>query len=218
MDSTPIPKSLPATRFSVLPTQEIIAGLAERIEQAYGLRYPKANEWGISPGAFEAAAAGLTLLHRNRPMIPVDPELFVAVQPVRTWSDPWTELTSEESYRRYRRHVRRIVTRLRTELRNEIRWGERRVRRGSTVVETLNASDGRVSALGRYVIARRAGLDELAERLRPQAERQHRSCPLYQHACRSFLPDDAYPQPRATVLKPGLVIPAGLDLPGFSLN
>ena len=51
-----------------------------------------------------------------------------------------------------------------------------------------------------------------------EAERQHRSCPLYQQACRTLLPNDAYPLPRQSGLLPGLVIPAGVELPCFSMN
>lgn len=202
----------------VLPTQETIIGLADRIEQAYLRRHPEWTPALTSPRVWAAAAAGLLLLHRNVPAMPVDPELFVAVQPAREWADPWTDLAHEGALRRYRRHVRRIVAQLREEIRDEVRMAERRVRRGSPLAAVLVDERGRFSALGRYIVARRAGLHELAERLRPEAERQHRSCPLYQQACRPLLPSDAYPLPRQSGLLPGLVIPAGVELPCFSMN
>ena len=202
----------------MLPSQETIIGLADRIEQAYTRRYPDWTPVRTSPGVWSAAAAGLLMLHRNAPAMPVDPELFVTVQPQREWADPWADLVQERALRRYRRHVRRIIVQLREEIRDEVRAAERRVRRGSTLSAVLSDTRGRFSALGRYVIARRAGQDDLAERLRPEAERQHRSCPLYQQACRSLLPTDAYPVPRQTGLLPGLVIPAGVELPCFSMN
>ncbi len=202
----------------VLPSQETIIGLADRIEQAYTRRYPDWTPVLTSSGVWAAAAAGLLMLHRNVPAMPVDPELFVAVQPERAWGDPWADLAQEGALRRYRRHVRRIIALLRDEIRDEVRAAERRVRRGSPLAAVLSDTRGRFSALGRYVIARRAGQDDLAERLRPEAERQHRSCPLYQQACRSLLPNNAYPIPRQSGLLPGLVIPAGVELPFFSMN
>jgi hypothetical protein len=202
----------------VFPSQERISVLADRLEQAYLRRYPDWSPARTSRGVWTAAASGLSMLHRNVPSVPVDPELFVAVQPTRPWADPWADLAQESALRRYRRHVRRIIAQLRDEIRDEVRAAERRVRRGSTLAAVLADSGGRFSALGRYVLARRAGQDELAERLRPEAERQHRSCPLYQQACRSLLPNDAYPLPRQSGLLPGLVIPAGVELPCFSMN
>jgi hypothetical protein len=196
----------------------MIGSLADRIEQAYMRRYPDWTPARTSAGVWAAAAAGLSMLHRNVPSVPVDPEMFVAVQPKRAWADPWADLAQESALRRYRRHVRRIIAQLREEIRDEVRAAERSVRRGSSLATVLSESGGRLSALGRYVLARRAGLYDLAERLRPEAERQHRSCPLYQQACRSLLPTDAYPLPRQTGLLPGLVIPAGVELPCFSMN
>jgi hypothetical protein len=196
----------------------MISNLADRIEQAYLRRYPDWTPARTTPGVWGAAAAGLLMLHRNAPTMPLDPELFVAVQPPRAWADPWADLAQEPALKRYRRHVRRIITQLRNEIRDEVRTAERRVRRGSPLAAVLADSGRAISALGRYVIARRAGHDDLAERLRPEAERQHRSCPLYEQACRSLLPNDAYPLPRQSGLLPGLVIPAGVELPCFSTN
>jgi hypothetical protein len=202
----------------VLPCQETITSLADRIEQAYLRRHPDWTAARTSRGVWAAAASGLLMFHRNVPSVPADPELFVRVQPARAWPDPWADLAQEAALRQYRRHVRRIVAQLRDEIRSEVRAAERRVRRGSTLTAVLAESRGRLSALGRYVLARRAGQHDLAERLRPEAERQHRSCPLYQQACRSLLPHDAYPVPRPSGLLPGLVIPAGVELPCFSVN
>ena len=44
-------------------------------------RYPDWSPARTSRGVWTAAAAGLSMLHRNVPSVPVDPELFVAVQP-----------------------------------------------------------------------------------------------------------------------------------------
>jgi hypothetical protein len=202
----------------VLPSREMIASLAERIEQAFSRRYPDWTTVRTSSGVWEASAAGLMMLNRNFPSVPLDPELFVKVQRQRKWADPWVDLVQESAFRRYRRQVRRIISHLRSEIKDEVRSAERRLRSGTLLPEVLSDSSGRISALGRYVIARRAGQDELAERLRPEAERQHRSCPLYRQACRFLLPDNTYPLPRETGLLPGLIIPAGLELPSFSMN
>ena len=202
----------------MFPTQETIDTLAGRIKQAFARRYPDRDLTRTSPGVWVAAASGLLMMHRNSPSVPLDPEMFVAVQPSKSWADPWADLAQEDAFLRYRRHVRRVVAQLRAELKAEIRLAERRMRRGASLEAVLNDAKGTISALGRYALARRVGDDDLAERLRPAAERQHRSCPLYQQACRALLPLDTYPLPRQSELLPGLVIPAGLELPCFSTN
>jgi hypothetical protein len=202
----------------VLPTQEMIASLAERIEQAYIRRYPDWSPLRTTAGVWNATAAGMLMLHRNTPAIPIDPELFVAVQPLGVWADPWADLAQESSLRRYRRHIRLIVKQLRNEIKDEVRQAERLIRRGASLTKVLADSSDRLSALGRYVIVLRADRDDLAEQFRPAAERQHRSCPLYQQACRTLLPSHAYPLPRPSGLLPDLVIPAGVELPCFSMN
>ncbi len=202
----------------MIHTQEMVGNLATRIEAAFLRRYPDWSSAMTSDGVWEAAASGLLQLHSNFPWVPLDAELFVAVHPLRAWGDPWADLTEESAFRRYRLHVKRIIIQLRSEIKLEVRLAERKVRRGSPLLKVLSDYGGELSALGRYVIARRAGRDDLAERLRPEAERQHRSCPLYQQACTSMLPSNAYPVPRQTSLLPGMVIPAGLELPCFSLN
>jgi hypothetical protein len=203
---------------TLLPTQEKIAVLAARIGQAYTLRYPEWTPARTSVGVWETAASGLLMLHRRVPTIPIDPELFVAVQPLREWADPWADVAQGSALRRYRRYVSRIVKQLRAEIEAEVRRAERRVRRGEVLGSVVTDSKGQLSALGRYVLAHRAGRDDLAERFRPEAERQHRSCPFYQQACSRLLSRKDYPLPRPSNLLPGLVIPAGLDLPCFSMN
>jgi len=201
-----------------MPSQERISALADRIEIAYSRRNRQTPYWQASRGVWAVAAAGLLMLQRNDPAMPVDPELFVAVQPTQSWSDPWVELTQKSSLIRYRREVRRIIAQLRAEIKSEVQLVERLVHKGIPLQDVLTEAEGKCSALARYIIARRAGLDDLAERLRPSSERQHRACPLYLQACRSLLPVELYPLPRSSGLLPGLVIPAGLDLPCFSAN
>jgi hypothetical protein len=202
----------------VLPTQEMIARLGERIRQAYIRRYPDWSPIRTTEGVWNATAAGLLMLHRNKPTIPIDPELYVAVQPLGSWADPWADLTQQSSLRRYRRHIRLIVTQLRNEIKDEVRQAERLIRRGASLSKVLADSGCKLSALGRFVVVLRAGRVDLAEQIRPAAERQHLSCPLYMQACRTLLASRDYPLPRPSGLLTDLVIPAGVELPCFSMN
>ena len=68
----------------------------------------------------------------------------------------------------------------------------------------------RVSALGRYVAAVRAGRPDLAAAVRDEAQQQHRSCPLYRLACDGLIPETAYPAPDRglTAAAPLFLLPA----------
>ena len=54
-------------------------------------------------------------------------------------------------------------------------------------------ANNRISPLGYYIAAHRAGMPELADRFAAAAADQHRSCPLYQSASIPFLSADLYP-------------------------
>jgi len=142
-----------------------------------------------------AAALRLWEVHAQDPLrIPLDAELFVASQPISTaFADPWTELSGPEAARRYQSRVRRIVRRLGSELRREVRRAERLIRRGCEMSAVLNVQDGRLSPLGCFVVARRAGRADLADRFAAAAAAQHRSCPLYRSASLALIPADFYP-------------------------
>jgi hypothetical protein len=178
----------------VLPTQEVIDQLGDRIERAYSLR--RAQWWrGCTTGrVWSAAALRLWQAHVEDRELPLDSELFVASQPISgTLGDPWSELTQPEAARRYRSRVRRIIRRLRTELQREVRRAERSIREdGETGIGRL-AGDGRLSPLGCYIAAHRANRADLAGRFAAAAARQHGSCPLYRQASTTLLADDLYP-------------------------
>ena len=127
------------------------------------------------------------------PTLPLDPELFVASQPVGEHADPWEDLADGRALARYRLRVRRLVSGLRRELREERAWARARLKRGDALEAVLGARSERLSPLGRYLIAAEAGRPDLADRFREGARAQHRTCPLYRLACRDLLPAADYP-------------------------
>jgi hypothetical protein len=180
---------------TVLATQATIEALAQRIERAYRRRKSRGYRDPSTSRVWEAAATILVKIHRDDPLMPLDPELYVAVQAAnKLFPDPWIELTQPRSEWRYRHRVRLMIRGLRAELRSEVRAVEGRIRAGESVVEALLGGAKRPSPLGCYIVARRAGCDMLAERLRPAAVRQHQSCPLYRPASLPLLPPELYPE------------------------
>jgi hypothetical protein len=179
----------------VLPTQREIDRLADRIESAYELR-TRRWWWGCSTRRVWAEAAlRLWQAHAADPArIPLDAELFVASQPISAcFPDPWTELAQTEAVRHYRRLVRQIVRQLRSELKREVRWAEKLIRQGRPLEELLTAKDGRISPLGCYITALRAGRLDVAMIFASAACDQHRSCALYRQSSLSLLPVAYYP-------------------------
>ena len=177
-----------------LPRQVLIEELSSRIQQAYRLRHP---DWrgGCSTDRVWGAAAGrLWAAHAADPArVPLDAELFVASQPIAVpFADPWSELAQPESTRRYRSTLRRIVRRLRGELKREIARAERLITQGRDIREVL-ATGRRISPLGCFIIAIRAGRGELANSFGAAAAAQHRACPLCREASDALLAGDHYP-------------------------
>jgi hypothetical protein len=178
----------------VLPTQETIDELAGRIEEAFHRRCASWNRGCSTPRVWAAAAANLWRAHQEIPEAPIDPELFVAAQPIhQTYSDPWTDLTQPEAVERYAHQIRRIIGLLQTELARELARAERLISKGTKLSRIVLARKSRLSALGSYIVALRAGRSDLAALLHDRALEQHRSCPLYRIACYAFLPEDCYP-------------------------
>jgi hypothetical protein len=178
----------------VLPTQETIDRLADRIERAFTLRCSTWYRGCSTSRVWSAAATILWQAQSENPEIPLDPELFVASQPTTApYADPWTSLAQPEAGHRYRQNIRRIIRRLRAELKREIQRAEDLVHEGRGLVTVLRKRDSRLSPLGRYITAQRAGRPDLAERLRPGAVEQHNCCPLYRSASLAFLPAELYP-------------------------
>jgi hypothetical protein len=181
---------------TVLATQSVIDALADRIASAYRLRRPGWHGSCSSPRVWAAAAWTLLQAHRDNPSVPIDPELFVAAQPVdTTYPDPWQELAQAGSARCYLRRVRSIIRGLRRELASEVRLAEDRIGAGQPIARVLCAKSRRLSPLGRYIVARRAGRAALADRFRDGAVAQHHACPLYRQASIGLVPAAVYPVP-----------------------
>jgi hypothetical protein len=203
------------TEVAVLSSHETIQRLAERIDRAYRRRHPRWRPVGLTPGVWQSAASRLLESSEEDPNFPVDPELFVAAQAsVHLRRDPWAELTQSRSLRRYLTLIRRMIRQLRKELGGELRLTKRKLARGATLEHLLADPSVEISPLTRYILALRAGREDLAARVRPAAEDQHRSCPLYRFASRAMLPAENYPYPSSeSVASVGRV-----DRLSFSLN
>jgi hypothetical protein len=111
---------------TVICSQDAIRQLAVRIEHAYSRKYPKWLPIGLTPGVWESASARLLEASNRGANIPIDPELFVAVQARnRLAPDPWAELTQQRSLNQYIKALRRIIGQLRRELKGEVRRSRR---------------------------------------------------------------------------------------------
>jgi hypothetical protein len=133
-------------------------------------------------------------IHQEDPEIPLDPELFVAVQPGHaSFSDPWGELTQPTAARRYVHLIRKIVRGLQSELRTEVLRAEVRIRRGETIDQVIRTRNKNLSPLGCLIVTLRSGRPDLAARFRSEAAAQHRSCPLYRQAILRLLAPKDYP-------------------------
>jgi hypothetical protein len=183
----------------VLPTQECIDRLGVRIEQAFTLRRSKWYRGCSTSRVWAAAATILWQAHQEDPDIPLDPELYAAAQPLSApFADPWLSLAHPEAGLRYRRRVHRIIRQLRAELRREIGRAEGMVQGGRGLATVVRCRDRRLSPLGLFITAHRAGRPDLAAQLRAGVIAQHQSCPLYRLASRSFLPAGLYPVAAST--------------------
>lgn len=188
----------------MLITPHAIEQLAGRIELAYLRRRPQAIGNEPDPKLWDVAARALAEAHRRHPWLPIDPELFVASQPsFSPLGDPWQHLAPAHAVKRYRKRVVQMIRGLRRELAGELSWIERKIRSGATLEEALRWRTRKVSPLGRFVAALRAGRPDLAERFRPGAQDQHESCPLYRAACSTLIEPALYP---VLEILPGLVL------------
>lgn len=178
----------------MLATQSQIDTMAGRIERAYRLRRPQWHGGCSTPRVWAVAARVMLEVHRADPGVPADPELYVAAQPAATsYPDPWSELTTAEAADRFRQRVRAIVRALRSELAREVKLAEERIGSGQAIGRVLAERSGRISPLGRFIVAQRAGRLALARRFATDAADQHRSCPLYREASRRLLAPGLYP-------------------------
>lgn len=178
----------------MLASQKELDRLAKRIQLAYRLRGASWTEGRSTSRVWSAAALVLWRAHLNDGRVPLDPELFVAAQPMESAVvDPWTDLASEEAGAAYTRQVLRIIQMLRAELKRELQLAGKLVKTGRSPSDVLLAPNPRLSPLGRYLFARRTGRDDLARRLETEALAQHRVCPLYRPASLAFVAADEYP-------------------------
>jgi hypothetical protein len=180
----------------LLPTQDLIDRLADRIESAYSLRRPRWRQGCSTARVWNAAAHRLWQAHEENPdQIPLDPELYVASQSISgRFSDPWDELAGPKAARRYQSRVYRIIEILRSGLKKEVLLAERAIQKGREISHVLKIKQGgRLSHLGCYIIAHRAGRVDLANRFAAAAIDQHRFCPLYRTACLALIPGELYP-------------------------
>jgi hypothetical protein len=146
----------------VLPTQETIDQLADRIEQAFSRRFAAWNRGCSTHRVWAAAAVNLWAAHQEIPEVPLDPELFVASQPIHeTHSDPWTSLTQGDAVQRYAHQVRHIVHLLQAELARELARADRLIDKGVELSRIVVTRKSRLSALGCYIVALRAGRNDL---------------------------------------------------------
>jgi hypothetical protein len=179
---------------TVLPTQKTIDSLADRIEKAFTLRRTPWYRGCSTARIWSAAATRLWQVHRDDSTVPLDPELFVASQPLAdAFIDPWSTFTHHAAGRRYKKRVLQIIRQLRSELRREIKRVEEQVRQGRELTTIIRAHDSRFSPLGLYIAAHRLGRPDLAERLRSGTVDQHNCCPLYRTACVALFPAELYP-------------------------
>jgi len=180
----------------LLTTQDRIDELTTRIEKAYRLRCPQWHGGCSSSRVWAVAVARLLEANHDDPALPVDPELYVASQVLSfPIADPWTELTGTESVRRYRDRINTIVRGLHAELSGEVRIAERRITAGQTVAQVLGAKTGRISPLGRYVVAIRASRERLAKKFLEAARKQIEACPLYREAFLGLISAADFPVP-----------------------
>lgn len=189
----------------MLAFQAVIDALAERIETAYELRRPGWHGTCSTSRVWSAASARLLEAHESDPSVPLDPELFVASQPIGPmYPDPWQELTQPVALHCYQGRVAAIVRQLHVELAGEVRRAEGLIKAGQPIVLVLNSRNRRLSPLSRFIVAQRAGRAALASRYRREAVAQHRSCPLYRQASAGLLAADSYPvglEDKPTTLK-----------------
>ena len=181
----------------MIPTQFHFDQLAGRIEAAYRRRHSKWVGTGLTPGVWTAAAGRLSGITAVSPNLPIDPELYVAVQNYKPFRrDPWRELTQEESARRYRSSVRKIVKQLKAELAGELDWSNQLLNTGRSIDDVITVAKSRVSAITKLALCVRHNREDLAAIVRPDAEAQQLACPLYLFACRNLMPDVTQEVPR----------------------
>ncbi len=182
----------------MLATQNELDRLATRIQQAYRRRDMHWNGGCSTTRVWTAAAMVLWQTHIENAEVPLDPELFVASQPMKSdVANPWIDVARAEAGVVYRRRVGHIIRQLQAELKREIKHAERLMEKGQPLPKVLSDPNPRISPLGRFILAQKAFRRDLAESFERDALAQHRSCPLYRSASLAFLAADQYPVDQA---------------------
>ena len=178
----------------MLATQCEIDVLSARLESAYRRLRPSWDGHCSSSRVWDVAAMKLVDIHHHDPSVPIDPELFVASQPKNArFPEPWRELTRDASAVFYVDCVLAITIALHHELAAEVRKAEERIRSGQALSKVLISRSRRLSPLGKYIVAKRAGRDVLSRRFVPGAIKQHLACPLYRPATLGLISPASYP-------------------------
>lgn len=191
----------------VITTQNSLDQLAVRLQRAYERRHPHWLSTGLTPGVWTAAASRLLDVGVNQPKLPIDPELFVAVQDYKTFRrDPWRELTQAGSSHVYRQSILQIVKQLKVELRKELRWARRYLEKEGSLDQMLACPRPKVSPLVKLLLCHQQNRPELAVLVRTAAEAQQKACPLYDLACNHLSLDQIPLRSKGTLmLSPFLV-------------
>ena len=184
----------------MIATQHNLDSLADRIERAYRLRHPNWLATGLTPGVWRIAAVRLYESVASVSTLPIDPELFVAVQNYKSFRrDPWAELTQERAAKAYRLSIQQIVRQLKKELTLEICWSTRYLATTGSIDELLSLPKLKISPIVKLMLCEEHGRSDLAASYRPSAEAQHLACPLYRLACKHLVPAHHYPRPEAVM-------------------
>lgn len=183
----------------VLTNHDLIESLATRIERAYLLRRPNWRPVRSNVRVWSTTAHMLFKAQMEDPSLPLDPELFVAVQPLEwPYLEPALVFPQPEAIQHYRHLVKKLIRDLATELRGEVSRAERRIKRGVALERVLSPENASLSALGCFIVACRARRPDLVQRFLPGAQMQHQACPLYRQASHGLLPGESYPDDAST--------------------
>lgn len=166
--------------------------IAIRLESAFSKFHPVSRVRSeISPDYWIRSAVALLAANRSEPMIPIDPELYVASQFENGERAIPEEV--EDAVSRYKSSVLRTICKLRQELSEELKWLTSASRRGHSVERLIRTHSRRITPLSLYIHAQRMNREDLADRLIGQVLEQHEHCPLYRAASSQWLEDNRYP-------------------------
>ncbi len=166
--------------------------IAIRLESACTKFHPASRvKSEISPDYWIRSAVALVAANKLEPLIPIDPELFIASQFDNGESSVPEDV--EGAVARYKSSVMRTICKLRQELSEELKWLTSASRRGMSVERLIRTHSRKITPLSLYIHAQRMNRDDLADGLISQVLEQHEHCPLYRAASIQWLEDGRYP-------------------------